>query len=69
MKKGLAVWNRKRIKFGKLKKVKKRKRERRFRGVGFLVFSFLSKGVPRENIIAGEEGFPFFLNGERGPRE
>ena len=60
MKKGLAIWNRKESKVGKLKKGEEEKRERRFRGVGFSCFSFLSKGVPRENILTGEGGFLFF---------
>ena len=42
-----------------MKKSEEEKRERRFRGVGFLVFSFLFKGVPRENIL--EEGGGGFL--------
>ena len=33
-------------------------------GFGFLVFSFLSKGVSRENIITGEGDFLFFKGGE-----
>ena len=36
-----------------------KKQERRFRGVGFLVFHFLSKGLSREDSITGEGGFPF----------
>ena len=60
MKKGLAIWNRKESKVGKLKKSEEEKQERRFREVGFLVFSFLFKGVPRENILKeGEGGFLF----------
>ena len=35
------------------------KQKRRFRGVGFLVFHFLSKGLSREDSITGEGGFPF----------
>ena len=59
----------------KREKVKKaeseeEKQERRFRGVWFSCFSFLSKGVSRENIITGEGDFSFFfLNGERVSRE
>ena len=45
------------------------KRERRFRGVWFSCFSFLSKGVPRENIITGEGDFFFFKRGESTERE
>ena len=37
--------------------MKKRKRERRFRGVDFSCFSFLSKGLPRENIVTEEKGW------------
>ena len=58
MKKGLAVQNQKREKAGKLK-VKKRNEREGSEGFGFLVFHFLSKGVPRENIVTGEGGFPF----------
>ena len=39
----------KREKVGKTES-EEEKRERRFRGVWFYCFSFLSKGVPRENI-------------------
>ena len=35
----------------------------------FSCFSFLSKGVPREDIVTGEGGFLFLLNWERVPRE
>ena len=58
MKKGLDFRNEKREKAGKLK-VKKRKRERRFRGVwGFLFFIFCLRHY-RERVITGEWGFPF----------
>ena len=58
MKKGLAFRNQKREKAGKLK-VKKRNEREGSEGFGFLVFHFLSKGVPRENTVTGEGGFPF----------
>ena len=35
------------------------KQERRFRGIWFSCFLFLSKGLPREDSITGEGGFPF----------
>ena len=45
------------------KKSEEKKRERRFRGVEFLVFSFLFKGVSRENILKeGEGGFLCWKN-------
>ena len=70
MKKGLAFRNQKREKAGKLK-VKKRKRERRFRGVwGFLVFFFIfCLRHYRERVITGEWGFLFVKQGESTVRE
>ena len=58
MKKGLANLESKREKAGKLK-VKKRNEREGSEGFGFLVLHFLSKGVPRENTVTGEGGFPF----------
>ena len=68
MKKRLAIWGIEKRE-GWQTESEEEKRERRFRGIGFLVFSFLSKGVPRENIVTGEGGFLFLLNWERVPRE
>ena len=59
MKKGLAIWGIKKREGWKTES-EEEKRERRFRGVWFYCFSFLSKGVPRENIITGEGDFLFF---------
>ena len=58
MKKRLAIWGIKKREGWKTES-EEEKRERRFRGVWLYCFSFLSKGVPRENIITGEGG-PFF---------
>ena len=58
MKRGLAIWNRKREKVEKLK-VKKRNKRGGSEGFGFLVFHFLSKGSSREDNVTGEGGFPF----------
>ena len=59
MKKRLAIWGIEKRE-GWQTESEEEKRERRFRGVWFSCFSFLSKGVPRENIITGEGDFPFF---------
>ena len=48
----------KREKVEKLK-VKKRNKRGGSEGIGFLVFHSLSKGLPREDSITGEGGFPF----------
>ena len=65
MKKGLAIWGIKKREGWQLKVKKRNEREG---SEGFLVlfscFSFLSKGVSRENIITGEGDFPFFKGGE-----
>ena len=58
----------KREKVGKTES-EEEKRGRKLRGVGFLVFSFQSKGVTREDILTGEGGFFFLLNWERVSRE
>ena len=58
MKKGLAIWIRKREKVEKAES-EEEKQERRFRGDWFSCFSFLSKGLLREDSITGEGGFPF----------
>ena len=56
MKKGLAIWGIKKREGWKIER-EEEKRERRFRGVGYSCFSFLFKGVPRENTVTGERGF------------
>ena len=61
MKKGLAIWGIKKRE-GWQTESEEEKRERRFKGVWLSCFSFLSKGVPRENIIIGE-GDSFFKTG------
>ena len=38
-------------------KVKKRNERKGSEGLGILVFSFLSKGVPREKTVTRERGF------------
>ena len=67
MKKRLAIWEIEKRE-GWQTESEEEKRERRFRGVWFSCFSFLSKGLPRENIVTGEEGF-FFKRGESTERE
>ena len=57
----------KREKVGKIES-EEEKRERKLRGIGFLVFSFLSKGVTREDILTGEGGFFFVKLGESTER-
>ena len=57
MKKGLAVRNQKREKVEKLK-VKKKNKRGGSEGIFCFFFHFLSKGLPREDSITGEGGFP-----------
>ena len=67
MKKRLAIWNRKERRLAKLK-VKKRNERGSSEGLVFLFFHFLSKGVTRENILAGEGGSFFVKLGESTER-
>ena len=56
----MAIWNRKESKVGKLKKSEEEKRERRFRGVGFLIFFISVQGsAEREYFKRGRGRFPF----------
>ena len=57
-------------KVGKLKRSEEEKRERRSRGVGFLIFFFISVQGSAEREYFNRRGrFPFLLNRERVPRE
>ena len=58
MKKGLANLESKKREGGETES-EEEKQERRFRGDWFWFFHFLSKGLPREDSITGEGGFPF----------
>ena len=67
MKKRLAIWGIEKRE-GWQTESEEEKRERKFRGVGFSCFSFLSKGVTKENILTGEGGFLFVKLGESTER-